>query len=352
MRPKPRLLVEMLAIMMLSCALGTCAAAQSQVVEVNVHSPGLERNLLGDSADQKVAIYLPAAYRTEPNRHFATIYFLHGFADTPVKGVAEILQTYMDKLIAAHVIEPMIIAVPNGLNRYFGSFYTNSEVTGNWEDYVVGDVVAYIDSHYRTIPAADARGISGHSMGGYGALMLGFKHPDVFSIIYAMSPCCTILEGDIGPSSPIWSHTAKVKSPAELASALDKDFLLVVAIAMDAAFAPNRGSLPMLGDPPFRAKSEQQIPDPEVLQKFQSKIVATAVPLLLPQIFKLKGIYIEYGAEDEFTHIPPGAQAVSQELARAGVPHVLDVYQGGHGNRVRERIERRMLPWFSSELKH
>src|SRR5215472_9630474 len=112
------------------------AAAQSQVVEVTVHSPGLEHNLLGDPADQQVAIYLPAAYHSNPARRFATIYFLHGFADTPVKKVAEILQIYMDKLVAARAIEPMIIVAPNGLNRYLGSFYTNSEVTGNGEDYV------------------------------------------------------------------------------------------------------------------------------------------------------------------------------------------------------------------------
>ena len=340
------------AAVLLTIGILTSASVQSQVVDVKVHSPALEHNLLNDPTDQEVAIYLPAAYTNQPTRRFATLYFLHGFADTPVKKVAEILQLYMDELIASGSIEPMIVVVPNGVNRYFGSFYTNSEVTGNWEDYITRDVLTYVDSHYRTLAAPESRGISGHSMGGYGALMLGFKHPELFSNVYGMSPCCTILENDLGPTSPIWVHTERVKSADELPTLLDREFLLAVAIAMDAAFAPDPQKKPMLGDPPFRMQNGHLAPDPAVTGEFQSKIVATAIPMLLPKIRHLSGIYIDYGAEDEFTHIPLGARAASAQLAIAGVPHVLEVYHGNHENRVRERIEKTMLPWFSRQLKH
>ena len=69
-----------------------------------------------------------------------------------------------------------------------GSFYTNSPATGNWENFVVKDVVTYIDSRYRTILRPKARGIAGHSMGGYGALSLAMRYPDLFGCAYAMSP--------------------------------------------------------------------------------------------------------------------------------------------------------------------
>ena len=345
-------LAQTITIILFVFVVNAAVSAQSQVVEVKVHSPALENNLLGDAADQDVAIYLPAAYRGDPQRRFATIYFLQGFSDTPVKRVAEIQQEYMDKLIASHAIEPMIVVAPNGLNRCFGSFYTNSSVTGNWEDYVVRDVVGYVDAHYRTLPSAESRGISGHSMGGYGALMLGFKHPEVFSNVYALSPCCTVLDADLGPSSGIWSRTQQINSAAELQDILHREFLVAVAIAMDAAFAPDPKKPPMFGAPPFYRKGQQQVPDPVVLSKFQQKIVVNAVPLLLPEISKLKGIYIDYGAEDDFSHIPLGARAVSEQLALAGVPHLLEVYEGAHGNHVRERLETRVLPWFSRQLRH
>ncbi len=328
------------------------ALAQSQVIQVKVHSPALEHNLLGDPADQEVAIYLPAAYQRAPERHFATVYFLHGFADTPVKGVAEILQKIMDKLIESGAVEPMILVAPNGLNRYFGSFYTNSEVTGNWDDYVTRDVVGYVDAHYRTLASAASRGITGHSMGGYGALMLAFRHPDVFSNVYGMSPCCTILDADIGPASPIWLHISGVTSATQMPDVLKREFLLAVAIAMDAAFAPDPRNHPLLGDQPFHVREKQPVPDPDVLFKFQSKIVTTAIPALLPQISRLKGIYIDYGIEDEFTHIPPGARATSAQLALLGIPHVLEAYQGTHGSRAVERAETHVLPWFSRQLTH
>jgi S-formylglutathione hydrolase len=210
----------------------------------------------------------------------------------------------------------------------------------------------YVDTHFRTLTSVASRGIMGHSMGGYGALMLGFRHPEVFSNIYAMSPCCTILDADIGPSSPIWSRTQEIKSAAVLSDLLKQDFLLVVAAAMNAAFAPNPRTQPMLGDPPFRLRGQQQVPDPIALSKFQQNIVTNAVPLLLPKIHQLQGIYIDYGAEDEFSHIPPGARALSAQLALSGVPHILEVYEGDHGNHVRQRVEERALPWFSKRLKH
>jgi S-formylglutathione hydrolase len=340
-----------LLLLLIDCTIAGMAA-QSQVTEVKVHSSALEQNALGDSPDQEVAIYLPAAYRSEPERRFSTIYFLHGFADTPVPDVIKILQSSMDRLIATKAIEPMIVVAPNGLNRYGGSFYTNSEVTGNWEDYIVRDVVRYIDVHYRTLGSASARGIVGHSMGGYGSLMLAFKHPDVFGYVYGMSPCCEELTADLGPSNPAWGHIAGIKSIDELPGLLDHEFLLAVFVAMDAAFAPDPTNPPLLGDPPFRIAGGQRVPDPVTLARFQSKLLIPVVPLSLQTIRKLKGIYIDYGAEDEFSHIPIGIEALSAELSRLGVPHITEVYEGDHGNHARERVDTRVLPWFSTQMQH
>lgn len=115
---------------------------------------------------------------------------------------------------------------------------------------------------------------------------------------------------------------------------------------MDAAFAPDPHKPPLLGNPPFLRKEHEQVPDPVVLAKFQQHILLNAIPALLPRISQLMGIYIEYGAEDEFSHIPPGARAASMQLALLGVPHVLKVFEGAHGNHVLERVEMRMLPAF------
>jgi len=54
--------------------------------------------------------------------------------------------------------------------------------------FIVDDVVSYVDTHYRSVAQASARAISGHSMGGFGALNMGMRHPDIFSVVYSLSP--------------------------------------------------------------------------------------------------------------------------------------------------------------------
>ena len=353
--------VMILGILVMACEPSAVRAA-SEVRVVTVHSVALEKNLLGDPPDQKLAIYLPAEYSERPNQRFAVVYFLHGFDDTPVPEVGHIMQEIIDPLIAAQHIRPFIVVAPNGLNRLHGSFYTNSEVTGNWEDYIARDVVQFVDSHYRTLPNAEARGISGHSMGGYGALSLAFRHPDIFGSVYAMSPCCTVLDADLSPGSDLWTRVAAFKSISDLDSSLPhgawspmfaKDLLPVVGVAMNAAFAPQPDAPPFFGHSPFVVgpRGEQQ-PDPNALAGYQAHILTTALPSLIEHALQLKGIFIEYGAEDEFTHISVGARALSAAMAQAGIPHTLETYTGSHGSRVRQRIRDSMLPWFSSHLAH
>lgn len=324
--------------------------AQSQVVIVTVHSPGLEHNLLHDPADQPVTIYLPAAYRNEPTRRFPVLYFLHGYADPTTRQEAgEFFQKDMDADIEGSV-QPMIIVAPNGANKYRGSFYANSSTMGNWDDYIVRDVVSYVDQHYRTLASAAGRALVGHSMGGYGALTLAFRHPDVFSIVYAMSPCCTDLTGDLGPSNPAWEQVSQLQSPDQVPKALNEHQFFVAAFAsMSAALAPDPQAK-ILGDPPFYVEGQQIRTNAAAVSRITANIPANMVFPYLANIQKLKGIFIEYGAQENFSHIIIGAQELSARLTQAGVPHTVEVYEGNHVNRVGERVSQRMLPWVSQHL--
>ena len=142
----------------------------------------------------------------------------------------------------------MIVVAPNGRNAYGGAFYTNSTVNGNWEDYLVRDLVAYVDANYRTLARPESRGIAGHSMGGYGAIVLAMKHPDVFSTLYALSPCCLSLEGDIGPQNPAWLKTLRLKSRDQLKTKFEtfEEFYTLVFVAAATAFSPNPDRGPFL----------------------------------------------------------------------------------------------------------
>src|SRR5690606_17002741 len=81
----------------------------------------------------------------------------------------------------------VIVVMPDAFTRFGGSFYSSSPTIGDWESFIAKDLVAYIDSHYRTLPRRESRGLSGHSMGGYGTLRIGMAYPQVFGALYAMS---------------------------------------------------------------------------------------------------------------------------------------------------------------------
>ena len=150
------------------------------VEHIKVHGKSLEGNLEGDTADPEVAVYLPPSYATDKSRRYPVIYLLHGYGgrDTTFNGRLATLPDSADRDFApggVAVGKEMIAVMPNAFTLHKGSMYSSSPTTGDWESYVAGDLVAYIDSHYRTVPNRLARGLGGHSMGGYGALRIGMK---------------------------------------------------------------------------------------------------------------------------------------------------------------------------------
>jgi S-formylglutathione hydrolase FrmB len=87
----------------------------------------------------------------------------------------------LDACISRQVNE-MIIMIAGSNSKMGGSFYVNSPVTENWEDYIVSDLVGYADEHFQTLPQAESRGITGHSMGGFGALNIFLSYDEFVRI--------------------------------------------------------------------------------------------------------------------------------------------------------------------------
>ena len=158
---------------------------------IKVHGKSLEGNLLGDSPDRDVFVYLPPSYQTSRNRRYPVVYLLHGYGLNAERYVAAFgIPDKADKDVAAGTAKEMILVNPDAFNKYNGSMYSSSPTNGDWETFITQELVAYIDSHYRTLATRESRGLAGHSMGGYGTLRLAMKYPEVYSSIYAMSSCC------------------------------------------------------------------------------------------------------------------------------------------------------------------
>ncbi len=335
------------------------AAAPGRLVEVKVPAPSLKGNLLGDPAEQSVTVYLPPSYDASPAKRFPTLYLLHGFLGSnkawttnAYQGMS--LQPFMDGMIKSGKIREMIVVAPNGWNAYRGAFYTNSSVTGNWEDYIFRDLVQNIDANYRTIAKPESRGIAGHSMGGYGAVTLAMKHPDVFSALYALSPCCLGMEGDFTSDNPAWLKTIRLTSRDQLKSrpeSLD-EFFQMAFIAVSASFSPNPDHTPFYVDFPYREREGRLEKNESVYARWRAKMPLYMIDENKERLLKLRGIFIDYGQKEEFSSVRIASQLFSKALAEQNIPHVFEMYEGGdHMNKIRQRLETRVLPFFSEKLE-
>jgi S-formylglutathione hydrolase FrmB len=237
-------------------------ATASKLLQLTIPTPALKGNLLGDPTEQPIYVYLPPGYESSTTRRYPTLYLLHGYSAKSSAWIAGgyqgfNLQSSMDELIKEGKVREMIVVAANGFNAYGGSFYTNSPVTGNWEDVIVRDLLSYVDTNYRTLPRAESRGIAGHSMGGYGAIMLAMKHPELFSAVYALSPCCMVMDDDMSEANAAWPKVFGLTSRDQL-KAQPKgfaDFFSIVFVALSAAFSPNPARPPFFADYPYESKS-------------------------------------------------------------------------------------------------
>lgn len=193
------------------------------------HAASLENNPVGSPMERFANIYLPPGYYEERDGRYPVIYLLHGHGGNwrkvtvsnssdmdkmagvlPPELLAQIdttrLPSYarLDELITVGELKPFILVQPDGSLHLpkidhskdlisgepatKGSFYVNSPFTGSFEDYIINDVIGYIDSHYRTAADRSHRAVVGESMGGYGALSLSLHHPNEFAAIAALSP--------------------------------------------------------------------------------------------------------------------------------------------------------------------
>lgn len=134
----------------------------------------------------RYAVYLPPGYDHD-QRHYLTVYLLHGYSGDHTNWIrlGEAART-ADSLIGADAIPPVILVMPDGRN----SWYVDSDPesgSGAYETAIVHDLVRHIDGQYRTIAERRGRMIAGLSMGGYGALHLAFKHPELFGAAASLS---------------------------------------------------------------------------------------------------------------------------------------------------------------------
>jgi S-formylglutathione hydrolase FrmB len=350
-------LASALAFVALVILLGSATGSPAQrgsLVRATVHSRALEGNLLNDSTHRSVIVYLPPSYRTAPHRRYPVVVLLHGVGDSNEEWLngqhqGLDLSVALDSLIASRAIQEVIVVLPDARNAYDGSFYTNSAVGGNWEDFVTKDVVRYVDTEYRVLPHPDGWGIAGHSMGGYGALKLAMKHADLFSAVYALSPCCIEWAGDLSGQNPFWERTLR-------ASTIERqdeiDFYPKFFIALAVAWSPNPARPPFHVDLPFAQVDSHFQPSEPAYSEWSANMILPLAGQFRTDLSRLRGIRITYGTREQFAHIPLGAVDLSKFLTVNGIHHDIQSFEGDHFDHIRSQLVTDTFPFFSHSLAH
>lgn len=321
-----------------------------RLVGETLHSPSLEKTVTGEAADRHVTVYLPPGYDKSPSKKYPVVYLLHGIGDTDETWLDEAawgnVADLMNKGIAENKFGEMIIVMPDEKTKWFGSFYTNSSVTGNWEDFTVKELVSHVDRKYRTLAVANSRGIAGHSMGGYGAITLGMKHPEVYSVVYGMNPSLFGWAGDMTIENPAFASNLKATSFDEL---LKGNAYTVGIVTVAQAFSPNPNRPPFFVDFPFAMVSGKLQPAEPAFSKWEENFPVNMVKKYRTNLLKLRGLRFDSGYEDEYKFIPPNSRAFSAALTSNGIDHILEEYNGDHRNRLWGRMGRiytEVLPYF------
>ncbi|MWV43142.1 prolyl oligopeptidase family serine peptidase [Paenibacillus sp. HJL G12] len=135
------------------------------------------------SKEMKFNIYLPDEYDT--SKKYPVLYLIHGYGSNENMWMPDLgMEHAASQLLSEGKINPLIIVSPQIGNSY--GF--NSESEGNYSDYLIKDLIPYVDEHFSTESSKKGRMIGGLSMGGWAALYNAFQQPDLFSKVGGHSP--------------------------------------------------------------------------------------------------------------------------------------------------------------------
>lgn len=326
------------------------------IVVEHLYSASLE-NELGEDPTRRISVYLPPRYE-ETKDKYPVLYYLHGggWSDSLQIAVDQ-FDKLLDKAIAQGKIKPVIVVIPNHQTQYVGSWYTNSSLGGNWADFTAIDLVSHIDKNYRTIPHNSSRGIVGHSMGGYGAIKLGMLFPEVFSVVYALSPgalaglSSETFERLINHTDYDFLRLFKIKSREELIMDPDNFFLNVI-VAMGRALSPNLNNPPFYVDLPFTPAGDSLEINKTVIKNWRLNSPVGMINQYIDNLKKLTALKLDWGRYEYQVNLVENLE-FSRKLEEMGIPHYAEEYLGDHVNKLWTndgRALNSMLPFFNTYL--
>lgn len=301
-----------------------------------IDSELLRGNLAGDPHQREVPVYLPPGHDA-PGARFPVLFVLAGFTGRGQAYLEShpwkrgVVHRY-DEAVAGGEAPPAILVLPDCFTKLGGSQYVDSAYLGPYESHVVRELVPWVDERYPTVPGR--RGVVGKSSGGFGALHLAMRHPEVFPVCASISGDCHFAISYASSFLPaLRGLVPHGFDPAKFLEAFEEKHELsgdghavIEVLAMSACYSPNPAS-PLGFDLPFDLETGERVP--AVFDRWLAFDPLVACERYADALRGLELLHLECGLRDEF-HLQWGLRVLSKKLRRLGVPHDHEEHEGGH----------------------
>ncbi len=327
---------------------------QGRIVNGTITSSALKTNLYRDPYIRNYRVYLPPSYDASLKR-YPVVYALHGYLNdenqlsnggTTDYGVAKGLKAALDKMIRQRSIGEMIVIFPNANNWLFGSFYLSSPVIGDYETYLVKELVTLIDNRYRTLTNRENRGVTGYSMGGWGTMHLALKFPEVFSVAVPeagrYNSRCPQSDADARQLARF--HPTNYNQFMAMGNTAEGVWLCAHQ-ALFAGLLPNPQRPSLYTDYPYEWVNGQIVTNAAAdLRCREGDVLNGDLPRYLLQPVRLNGIKIVHGRADPSSPVV-NAREFTNALSTAGIDFEYEEHSGRH-----DYLPELALPFLSSYL--
>jgi enterochelin esterase family protein len=317
---------------------GRLVSTGGTVVIATIESSVLAGNPLGDRTVREVPIYLPPSYDRERDRRYPVLYCLTGFTGRGkmllnAEPFTPNLPERLDAMMASGRAGEAIVVMPDCMTRLGGSQYVNSTATGRYEDHILEELVPYVDTRFRTLAERDARGVLGKSSGGYGAMWLGMRHPDIFGAVACHS-------GDMYFEYCYRPDVAKAVDALQNAGGLEAWFRSFEAapkktsahhdvlniVAMAACYSPDPSEVMGIALPFDSSAGEFR---EDVWARWLQFDPVHILPRHADALRSLRLLFIDCGTKDEF-RLHLGARIFTRKLSAMGIEHEYQEFDDGH----------------------
>lgn len=310
---------------------------RGRVIALHHTSKALQGNALGDPHERDVYCYVPPDYDTS-ERSYPVVYFLSGFTGTGRMHLnfdpfVESIDQRLDRLISSGAMPPIICVLPDCMTAFGGSQYVNSSATGRYEDYLVEEMVPFVDGQLRTHASRDHRGLTGKSSGGYGAMVLAMRHADVFGAMgshagdayfaYCYLPDFVKFALGVTRHGGVEAFVRYFRSlPKKTKEAMD----VLNILAMAACYSPNPAA-------PLGIDLPVVLPTGEIRSEVWDRWIEND-PVHMAKahadaLRSLRLIYLDAGLRDEF-NLQVGARIFCSRLDSLGISYIYEEFDDTH----------------------